>query len=246
MIRELEVLVSVEKRASDILNFGGQALIRNLGLQSRSIKQVFKDLFWDLIGRPSTGFLSRECDDFIKTLDPKIIYSSAYIPTHYHSHDITGKLFDSYITMPWPSMFATADAKELFYFALFHELTHWTGTFLLRDQQQKEDSFEYVSEEIIANFGCAILLHQFGLLNENTLDLVANYYLYHRTKLVNIIIDNQSIYSEFMGEHLPDKEKVDMYINVLACQAIIAHQFLLRLRDKKIDKDSRKPYNTKK
>lgn len=54
--------------------------------------------------------------------------------------------------------FASFDDPEGYYGTLFHEITHWT-----KHPRRCDRAFEYAEEELVAEFGSALLCHAFGI-----------------------------------------------------------------------------------
>lgn len=59
--------------------------------------------------------------------------------------------------------------QKYYYYGIFHELTHWSGTankLNRKPQYPKDKQTSYACEEIVATFGSMFLLDQFGLLDD--------------------------------------------------------------------------------
>ena len=111
------------------------------------------------IKRPFIKQFSRieEADLFIRTINPTIKHrrmrgaKAFYDPT------------EDYIGIPFnPSTFRMPNS---WYSTLFHELTHWTGhhSRCYRNQENYKGSEGFAKEELVAEFGAAILCDRFGV-----------------------------------------------------------------------------------
>ena len=98
---------------------------------------------------------------------PEIVHSTCAEPCY-------SRILDR-VAMPHLSQFESADE---YYAALFHELTHATGSIrrLNRVAEQAGDTIErYSFEELVAEFGAAFLCGFAGIDNTQTQELAASY-----------------------------------------------------------------------
>jgi antirestriction protein ArdC len=103
------------------------------------------------------------CEQILATMDEKPVIQHGGNSAHY------SPATDS-VTMPKRENFETAEG---YYAVLFHELIHWTGKRLNRDMSGKFGNESYSHEELIAEFGSAMLCGICGI--DNTIQNSAAY-----------------------------------------------------------------------
>jgi antirestriction protein ArdC len=90
------------------------------------------------------------------------------------------KSWDCQIYLPYPSMYMGDRNQYFYYYTLFHELTHWSGS--EKNLQRFKSTGEiaesrktYAFEELIAAFGSALLMEKFGMYDKDIKDRTVAY-----------------------------------------------------------------------
>jgi len=134
-------------------------------------------------------FAIPEIEEFIKSTKVKINheYSHRFYTTYsfkYYPFICIPHRWDCEIYVPDPSLFLgnDIDKQKLYYYGLFHEMTHWSGCEenLNRPNIFDKNKFYYAEEEIVATLGARILLQYFKIYDkdlEERIDLYLKSYL---------------------------------------------------------------------
>lgn len=158
------------------------------------VYRMFNQIRYSIIPPKEPDFIREDITKFLERTGVKIV-SNCLVTQCFYSKDFNSKT--GAIVLPYPHLFQGPQAQRNYYYAVFHELTHWTEQFLKRDNRNnKHGSFEYNCEEIIATFGSAFLLEKFGLMDDATFNRCAGYLHLHMVLIVQYLTSVGMEYGE--------------------------------------------------
>lgn len=157
-------------------------------------KILFYNLLW-LNNYYPTKYVTyhrKDISKFISATKAKINYHyrhaffATYRPYYDGTFSLRVKKWSYEIFLPFPELYQ--GSKELkqkyYYYTLFHELMHWTGSefhlkrFSMSDPI-KSSHLSHATEEVVAAFGCLFLMQKFSLddddVHERTLYYIRDY-----------------------------------------------------------------------
>lgn len=200
--------------------------------------------FWGFHPNLKPEYGREDIEQFLFNTKAKInyIYEHKFYATYYPKSIFTLSELDwlHQIYLPHPDLYQ-GDLnlkRKYYYFTLFHELTHWTGSekHLNRFQfgrKLRDNRFDYASEEIVATTGCLLLLEKFNLDDVETKERGILYMNDYLSAIVYEMIQNKKIVEQpdwTTGNYLDNDPIVNGYIYSLMMRAKDAVTYLEQLQ----------------
>jgi Zincin-like metallopeptidase len=203
------------------------------------ISKNLQKLKWHFKGKPKASFHDERIELFANNVDIVIKHHFRRDCWCVFKAKIEGGIFSGYelkmyeyIMLPEPTCWVGDNPKRDYYSALFHELTHATGTPMKRIFPENKECFDYYYEEVVAEMGSAYLLDLFSLSDDTARQRSADYVRYFTTMALESIRNKPMYYKGFLGENATLEQKADMIIRLAISDVESAMDYLFKTFNK--------------
>lgn len=203
--------------------------------------------FYFIYPKAEMTFGRKDIENFLAKTKVKInyIYKHKFYATYFPYFNKGLFNFDPEwkheIFLPYPYLYqGDLETKQrYYYFTLFHELTHWTGSehHLNRfdmSKKTKDHLFEYASEEVIATTGCILLMEKFKLINREMKDRALLYMGDYSSHVVYLLVESNYVQKRegwSYHDYIENDEIVKNYLLALMLKAQTAVAYLEKLQN---------------